>query len=452
VRILLVSANRLAEPYPVYPIGLDYVRGSLPSRHPVEVLDLAVDAHDAAFESRVRDLNPELVGIALRNIDNTEAIDTRTFVQDYRALADRIRALTAAPIVLGGPAFTIAPAEMMEALDADYGIVGEGERLADLVCALEAGGDLDRIPGLMQPGQAANAAVPLQTPSHRALVEPGAQLEHYLGRSGMLNLQTQRGCPFRCIYCTYPLVEGRRVRPFEAPEVARVARALQDRGARYLFLTDAVFNADEDHGLAVAHAFGKVGLSIPWGAYFSPRTTDPAYWRSLGEAGLSHVEFGTDSLDETVLARYRKPFERDRAVAAHEAALTAGLHVAHFFTLGGPGESPDTLRRTFEAAGSLERCVCFFFAGVRVFPGTGLASEDPGQDPPLLDPLRAAGLEPIFYEPPGWSLSELQDLASEEIGRHPHWMLGSGGARLAKTMTRLYGLGYTGPLWEKLIR
>jgi len=447
VRILLLSANRLAEPYPVYPIGLDYVRGSLGAHHRVEVLDLAVDAHRATLPDRVRDLDPELVGIALRNIDNTEATDTRTFVQDYRALVDQVRDLTAAPIVLGGPAFTIAPAEMMTVLGADYGIAGEGERLADLAEALDRGGGPGDIPGLVCPDGTAVPPEPLRTPPHRSLVEPGPQLDHYLGRSGMMNLQTQRGCPFSCIYCTYPLVEGRRSRRFDAQSVAEVARALQDRGARYLFLTDSVFNADEDHGLAVAHAFRQSHLSIPWGAYFSPRTTDGAYWRSLAEAGLSHVEFGTDSLDDSVLKKYRKPFDRDTALAAHEAALTAGLHVAHFFTLGGPGESPDTVRRTFDTARSLQRCVCFFFAGVRVFPGTGLASVGTDSKTPPV-----AGLDPIFFEPPGWSLAELETMAHEEIGLHPHWLLGSGGARLAKTMTRLYGLGYTGPLWEKLIR
>jgi radical SAM superfamily enzyme YgiQ (UPF0313 family) len=34
----------------------------------------------------------------------------------------------------------------------------------------------------------------------------------YYRLGGMLNIQTKRGCPFRCIYCTYPGVEGRKIR------------------------------------------------------------------------------------------------------------------------------------------------------------------------------------------------------------------------------------------------
>lgn len=447
MRILLLSANRLAEPYPVYPIGLDYVRGALEPDHQVEVLDMAVDAHREALGDRVRELDPQLVGIALRNIDNTEAIDTRAFLADYQALVAQVRSLTDAPVVLGGTAFTIAPAELLAALGADYGIVGEGERVAQLVAALEGQGDLDDLPGLARPQMPVTPPAPLDSPPRRALAEPGVQLEHYVQQSGMLNLQTQRGCPFRCVYCTYPVVEGRHMRRFDPEEVARQARGLQDRGARYLFVNDAVFNADEEHGLAVAHAFRQAELSIPWGAYFSPRTTERAYWQGLADAGLTHVEFGTDALDDSVLLAYRKPFARDRALASHEAALAADLAVAHFFVLGGPGETPETLRSTFDAARGLERTACFFFAGVRVFPGTELATQVP-------DIFDTAGgvLEPTFYEPPRWSLAALLEAATAAIEGQPGWILGSGGPRLAKALTRLYGLGYTGPLWERLIR
>ncbi len=461
VRILLVSANRLAEPYPVYPIGLDYVRGALLSRHQVDVLDMAVEPQATSLEERLQSFQPELVGLALRNIDNTEAADTRTFIREYRDLVQRIRGASAAPLVLGGAAFTIAPGPMIEALGAEYGIVGEGERLLDLADALSGEGDISSVPGLWV-GDAASAAstegdparcaatsspAPLGRSPRRALPEPGPQLDHYLDRSGMMNLQTQRGCPFSCVYCTYPQVEGGRLRPIPAQEVAEDALALQRLGARYLFVTDAVYNADEEHGLAVASAFRRVGLTIPWGAYFSPRTTDPAYWRELAASGLTHVEFGTDSLDDGVLGQYHKPFRRQGAQRSHEAALDAGLWVAHFFTLGGPGETPETVQSTFEAARSLRRCVCFFFVGVRVYPGTPLAEDLPGEGA-----LPEGGLTPVFFEPPGWSLAELQEVADQVIRPEPGWFLGSGGPRMARAISRLHRMGHTGPLWERLVR
>jgi len=63
----------------------------------------------------------------------------------------------------------------------------------------------------------------------------------YLAYGGMLNLQTKRGCPFHCGYCTYPHIEGGKMRFYDPDEIARSARALQDAGAKYIFITDSAF-------------------------------------------------------------------------------------------------------------------------------------------------------------------------------------------------------------------
>ena len=34
MKVLLISANTLKEPYPVYPLGLDYVAGAIAERPP----------------------------------------------------------------------------------------------------------------------------------------------------------------------------------------------------------------------------------------------------------------------------------------------------------------------------------------------------------------------------------------------------------------------------------
>jgi hypothetical protein len=41
LNVLLVSLNRLTAPYPVYPLGLDYVAGAIRDRHDVRIIDLA---------------------------------------------------------------------------------------------------------------------------------------------------------------------------------------------------------------------------------------------------------------------------------------------------------------------------------------------------------------------------------------------------------------------------
>jgi radical SAM superfamily enzyme YgiQ (UPF0313 family) len=277
---------------------------------------------------------------------------------------------------------------------------------------------------------------------------PDTHAGFYLRRGGMLNLQSKRGCPFRCVYCTYPYIEGRRIRPFDPAEVAKTALRLQKAGARYLFMADATFNTDIDHSLAVAEAMARAGVSIPWGAFFAPMRHPEGYFRRMAAAGLTHVEFGTESLSAPVLAAYKKPFTPPDVFAAHEAALEAGLHVAHYFLLGGPGETGETVAETLSGARELSQTVLFFFCGMRIYPHTPLAALaeaegviSPGQDL----------LSPVFYRShridPEAVFKRLADAAR---GRS-NWIVGAGEDAAASILDRMHRRGKTGPLWEFLI-
>jgi radical SAM superfamily enzyme YgiQ (UPF0313 family) len=475
MKVLLLSANTLAAPYPVYPLGLDFVAAALAPDHAVRIADLNALEPGETLEPLLREFAPDLVGLALRNVDNTDTTAPEGFVGRYRETVAAVRRWSDAPVVLGGSGFTIFPRELMAALDADYGIVGEGERLRDLADALESGERAEGLPGVLARTRASDRASGPEADTG-ADTERGADvrggpedispgpwsgrfhpefpgrrphLDFYLRRGGMLNLQTQRGCPFRCVYCTYPHIEGRRPRFLPAADVARTALRLRDAGAKYLFVTDSAFNADPDHARAVARAFREVELAVPWGAFFAPTPPPPGFFREMAEAGLTHVEFGTESLSDPVLRAYGKPFRAAGVIEAHRAARAAGLHVAHYFLLGGPGENRETLEQTLSNIDKLEKTVLFFFCGMRIYPHTPLydiaAAE--GQ----VEPGRSL-LEPVFYRSPAISSEEIVRRVSERAAGRPNWVVGSGGAEMEAVLARMYARGFSGPLWEYLVR
>ncbi len=467
MKVLLISANTLAAPYPVYPLGLDFVAAALAPEHEVKIADLNALEPAEALAPLLRDFAPDLVGMALRNVDNTDTTAPEGFVGRYRETVAAVRRHSDAPIVLGGSGFTIFPRELMAALDADYGIVGEGERLRDLADALSNGGKIEGMPGLLvrRGGSVSAARTKGGEDVHGGSDDfsPGPwngrfdpefhglrpHLDFYLRRGGMLNLQTQRGCPFRCVYCTYPHIEGRRPRFVPPEEAARTALRLQQAGAKYLFITDSAFNASPDHARAVARAFRETGLAVPWGAFFAPTAPPSGFYREMADAGLTHVEFGTESLSDTVLRSYGKPFRSGDVPKAHETARKAGLHVAHYFLLGGPGENRDTLEETLSRVDKLAKTVLFFFCGMRIYPHTPLyeiaAAE--GQ----IDPGRSL-LEPVFYQSPALSSEDVIRIVTARANGRPNWVIGSGGPEMEAILSRMYARGFSGPLWEYLAR
>lgn len=449
MKVLLVSANRLTVPFPVYPLGLDHVAGSLDGRHEVRVLDLCAAAA-GDLERTLLEMRPEVVGISVRNIDNTDVTDPRSFVEELRALVARVRAASSGPVVLGGAGFSIFPQELLDLAGADYGIAGEGERVAELLDAIEQGRAATlALPNLVRRGasgfrlQAPLGARPIRRPP-----VAGAALDLYLRQGGMLNLQTKRGCPYHCVYCTYPVIEGRRLTLFDPGQVGREARQLEQAGARFLWITDSVFNAHPEHSLAVARALKQAGLGIPWGGFFAPFAPPEGYYRELAACGLSHVELGTESLSDPVLAAYGKSFGADDVFVAHRAARDAGLHVAHYFMLGGPGETRETLGETLARAEDLSGAVLFFFCGLRIYPGTPLRERAEREGQIAAD---ASLLEPTYYQPRGLTLEEIPRLVSAQARGRTHWVVGSGGDDVSRVVERLHRRGRVGPLWEKML-
>jgi radical SAM superfamily enzyme YgiQ (UPF0313 family) len=448
MKVLLISANTVTAPYPVYPLGLDYVAAALAAEHAVETADMNL-MDDEALARRITGFKPDAVGISLRNVDNTDTTDPQGFIEGYKSLATVVRRHTDAPIILGGAGYSIFPEKILTELAADYGIVGEGERMAALLAAIENRTPVDGIPGVLTPDQALCPPAPIPDIPMRPSPSGQPNLDFYLDHGGMLNIQTKRGCPFRCIYCTYPHIEGHRFRLMDPDIVARTAKASQEAGARYFFITDSAFNADVDHSLAVAEAFREQGVSIPWGAFLAPLKMPEHYFDALRRAGMAHAEFGTEALSNRVLRAYGKPFGRDEVVRAHEQAVRADLHVAHYLLLGGPGETADTLDVTLSQADRLKKSVLFLFCGMRIYPHTALF--DLAMEEGVIQPEQDL-LEPVFYQSTAIGRDEILHRVEKAARGRANWVMGAGGDETGKLIERMYEKGYSGPLWEYLIR
>jgi len=128
MRIAFISANRETMPDAVIPLGLLHVMAATAERHEKLFWDLCFEADPLAAVTRnLREHQPDLVAIGLRNLQNMDYTSVASNLDAYRALIQVVRANSSAPIVLGDGGFSVAPQGLMEALGAEYGISGEGE-------------------------------------------------------------------------------------------------------------------------------------------------------------------------------------------------------------------------------------------------------------------------------------------------------------------------------------
>ncbi len=439
IRCLLISANTVTAPYAVHPLGIAQLAASLSLRgHSVVQYDVLVAGGLDGLNAVMAKSRPDLVGVSLRNVDTVDSANPQFFLEGAVELVRRIRAITAAPIVLGGSAFSLFPDALMARIDADYGITGEGEAaLVDLADAISAGTPPPS-------GQVFHGGP--QPMSHGAAYDP-AIAAFYAARGGMLNLQTKRGCPFRCAYCAYPQLEGRRFR-FRDPDAVAddAARLVDEQGCRYLFFTDAVFNDRQGYYLQVAEALLRRGNRTPWCAYFRPSDLGRAELSLLKKSGLHAMEFGTDAACDTTLAAMHKTFQFDDALATQRLCAELDIPTAHFFIFGGPGEDARTLEEGLANIDRLGRCVVFAFSGIRVLPGAPIEQRAIAEG--VLDPDRDL-LEPWFYFSPLIDQAAIaRRLEAAWAGRADRVFPVADSQRQTGAMHKA---GFTGPLWDMLL-
>jgi len=448
-RILLISANRCTAPDPVFPLGLTHLTAALrQAGHEVQWFDALTDAE--LFEAICDTFAPDVVGISLRNIDDVLILTRETFYGDLTSLTARIRQRSRCPIIVGGSGFSIFPDLLLDRAGADYGISGEGEQsFVSLIEALETGGEVADIPGLVYRRKGTTLVNPRKigpfTGMIQAIDRPSPITTHYLRTSGVLNVQTQRGCGFRCCYCTYPVIEGRRNRARPVDQVVEDFLQLQALGAKYVFIVDSIFNSTPEHVTKVCEALKRHRVRLSWGCFLRPQGLTPDLMRLMAEAGLSHIEFGSDSFCDDVLRVYGKDFTFEDILVSNELARQNKVDCCHFLISGGPGETRETLQIGFRNARQLQGAVILAVAGMRIYPGTHLF--DRACEEGLITDATDL-LSPAYYVAPGLTAESVIAELRQQAAESPNWIVGDPAPAYQKLVERLRQRGVIGPLWS----
>ena len=443
-RIFFISSNTMTDPYPVYPLGMAVVSGALTrAGHEVRQYDsLAHDYSLAKLLEQIKTFAPDILAISLRNIDNVDSFsgDDGWYLKEVKELIADIRQVISVPVVVGGPALTILPEEIAAYLEVDHAIIGEGERsMPELVDALASG---KAVPQLIQ------RSAPLPGDHFSSPLYHHDMVDYYLKQSGMVNLQTKRGCPHRCSYCSYPHLEGFEFR-FRSPKlvVDELERLKREHGVERVFFTDSVFNDPRKEYLHLVEEMLSRDLGMGWAGFFRPQYLDRKELALMKRAGLYALELGTDAASDQTLAGLDKHLTFDDIFAVNQACLDEQLPAAHFVMFGGPDEDDSSVEEGLKNMAQLGQAVVFAFSGIRIHPEAPLHKRAIADG--IITPETSL-LKPIYYFSPKIDREKMEAWIEKDFSGNRNRVFPP--YKGAERLEVMKDFGFRGLMWDRLIR
>ncbi len=380
MRVLLISANTERLNMPTIPLGLMFVAAAVRNAgHAVEFLDLMFkDDPEAALHGRIGAFNPEVIGISVRNIDDQNLESPRFLLAKVRPLVEWCRSFSPARIILGGAGYSIFPDEALEYLGADMGVHGEGEVVFPAILdKIARGEDPADLPGVHIRGRKGRLtrsfcpaldALPLPDDDAWADADPNCE-------DTWIPVESRRGCPNFCSYCSTFRIQGRTVRTRSPQLIARQVEKLVRRGFRQFYIVDNSFNIPESQALELCNSLAGLGLDIRWRAILYPHGVTERLVTSMKRAGCFEAAIGFGSGCERILKEMNKHFAPDDVRYACKLLAENGIRRIGFLLLGGPGETRESVEESLAFADSLDLDGLRITVGIRIYPGTQLAKK-----------------------------------------------------------------------------
>jgi radical SAM superfamily enzyme YgiQ (UPF0313 family) len=450
MKILLISVNREKMPYPVFPLGLAYLAGALrEGGYMVEVLDLCFSQDPSCdLKDALQRFQPDLIALSLRNLDNLTYPTSVSYLQEVEEVIQVCRQSSSAKLIMGGSGYSLAPEELLQYFNVDFGIVGEGEEtLLQLVKSLEGQTPISPSPHFLMKGSPLPHLIggarvsPIKAPD-RTLFET----RRYLEKGGMGNIQTKRGCPFSCIYCTYPLLEGKEVRLRKTEEVVEELNQLtQKDGVDYIYFVDDIFNYPPSYAEALCREMIQKKVKIKWSAFVNPGFLSEDLLKWMKEAGCAGIEFGTDSGSRRMLKTYKKSFTVEDILQSSRRCSALGINHCHYLLLGGPGEDEGTIEESFQLMDRLDPTAVIAMLGIRIYPGTEMVRIAQSQG---MIHQNSNLIFPHFYISPTLE-GRLEEIIREKALERKRWIVPGLEINISQNlMEEIRRFRIRGPLWE----
>jgi radical SAM superfamily enzyme YgiQ (UPF0313 family) len=386
MRIKLLAPHELtegnissAQTFAIRKVNLALLAAITPAEHEVTIVDEAF-AHDHADE------HVDLVGITVMT---DLALRAYRIADDYRRRGVRV--------VMGGIHPTVVPDEALR--HADAVVCGEGDTAWPALLADAAAGKLQRVYRAPEPTPLAGLRKP------RWDLYPRREARSYTPTA--TGIETARGCPYNCEFCSIASVMGRRhrIRP-----VAEVMDEITTSNNRHLFFVDDALALNRSEAAELFRAMEPLGLK--WaGQGAVSLAEDVCLLRLMKRSGCAGVLVGFESVqNERGTGLNKLKHLRIDFMEAMRRFHGEGIAVMGAFVFGFDHENADVFDRTLEFVNGSRMDV----AELRIltpFPGTPLYARlrEEGR---LFAPdwwLRGYPPDTLLFRPRGMTPDQLVD-------------------------------------------
>ena len=252
MNILLVNPNTFKNP-PVIPVGLEYLMTALEKHgHSVDILDLCFSSSSVKkLKKTLKKDSYDLIGFSIRNIDSAIFFNNEFFLSDVKKLVQCAKSYKI-PVILGGSGFSGMPNEILEYLEADYGIIGPGEVIFPRFLKQWQSNQIDK---KLFDGWQYGIDTDLIHYRGKKINYPS-----YITKEGVVGFETHVGCTNKCPYC---IEANTRVYFKKISNIVEELRYLVvDQGYNHFHTCDTEFNTNIDFSIEFCKALIDAKLDM----------------------------------------------------------------------------------------------------------------------------------------------------------------------------------------------
>ena len=418
-KVLLVNSNLETLPYPVAPLGISLLASTIKNRYNVKIFDATFNS-EIDLLKLIEEFKPDFIGIGLRNIDNVTMRDSKWYLKEVKdKIVEPIKNKFHTPIIMGGSGFSIAPKEILEYFNIDYGVYGEGEKvLPELLKKLENKSTDINLNGVLTKDNLNDTFIDydkgdLYIP--KANIDTFINFDHYKQR-GNYPIQTKRGCTHKCIYCSYPNIEGGSYRLRPVHEIVDEIEETNSRIPGVVFeFVDSTFNSPLKHAINICKEIIHRKLDVKLRTMgVNPGEVTKELIELMKQAGFAQIDCTPDSASEVMIKSFRKNFTKKKLIECANTIQKYNMPTMWFFMIGAPGETEETILETFDFIDHYisDEDLVHITEGIRIIPNTKLYDIAIQQN---VITKEQNVIEPMYYVDPNLGKENLSKILEREI-------------------------------------